>query len=270
MSVIATQHARWWAPLGEGLRGVSWTSVGLILAINTGFAGILSIEDVRPFWHPFITAQAFGLAIAYCVRVAAPWGSAHPVRRLIGAVAAGTLIGVVLIIAIKGYIIHEPDYRLGTVRARAGQFTWTAIMGFWNGLLISLLFMLKFREAHAQAEILKAQADRNLLAKHAVEAELKLMQAQIEPHFLFNTLASIQFLTETDPPKSGEMLGHLLAYLRAALPQLRSGSRRRSGRSSSSRRRTCRSCACAWDGGSTSRSKSRPRCARSTSRRCSS
>ena len=50
------------------------------------------------------------------------------------------------------------------------------------------------------------------------------MQAQVEPHFLFNTLASVQFLTETDPPKAGQMLGHLLAYLRAALPQLRSAS----------------------------------------------
>jgi LytS/YehU family sensor histidine kinase len=50
------------------------------------------------------------------------------------------------------------------------------------------------------------------------------MQAQVEPHFLFNTLASVQFLTETDPPKAGKMLAHLLEYLRAALPQLRSDS----------------------------------------------
>jgi LytS/YehU family sensor histidine kinase len=35
-----------------------------------------------------------------------------------------------------------------------------------------------------------------------MESELKLMQAQIEPHFLFNTLASVQFLTETDPPQA--------------------------------------------------------------------
>ena len=50
------------------------------------------------------------------------------------------------------------------------------------------------------------------------------MQAQVEPHFLFNTLASVQYLTETDPPQASLLLGHLLAYLRAALPQLRSGS----------------------------------------------
>ena len=48
------------------------------------------------------------------------------------------------------------------------------------------------------------------------------MQAQVEPHFLFNTLASVQYLTETDPPQASRLLGHLLAYLRAALPQLRS------------------------------------------------
>jgi LytS/YehU family sensor histidine kinase len=86
------------------------------------------------------------------------------------------------------------------------------------------LFLLKFREAHARTQILRAEADRNLLSKQAAEAELKLMQAQIEPHFLFNTLASVQFLTETDPPKAGLMLGHLLSYLRSAVPQLRSGS----------------------------------------------
>jgi LytS/YehU family sensor histidine kinase len=70
----------------------------------------------------------------------------------------------------------------------------------------------------------RSEADRNLLSKQAAEAELKLMQAQVEPHFLFNTLASVQFLTETDPPMAGLMLGHLLSYLRAAVPQLRSGS----------------------------------------------
>ena len=50
------------------------------------------------------------------------------------------------------------------------------------------------------------------------------MQAQVEPHFLFNTLASVQFLTETDPREANRLLGHLIAYLRAALPQLRARS----------------------------------------------
>jgi len=46
----------------------------------------------------------------------------------------------------------------------------------------------------------------------------------VEPHFLFNTLASVQYLTETDPKQAGKLLSHLIEYLRAALPQLRASS----------------------------------------------
>ena len=95
---------------------------------------------------------------------------------------------------------------------------------FGNGLLISLIFYVKLREARAAAALHKAEAERHLLSKQAIEAELKLMQAQVEPHFLFNTLASVQYLTETDPPQANVLLGHLIAYLRAALPQLRASS----------------------------------------------
>jgi LytS/YehU family sensor histidine kinase len=50
------------------------------------------------------------------------------------------------------------------------------------------------------------------------------MQAQVEPHFLFNTLASVQYLTETNPAEANRLLGHLIEYLRAALPHLRASS----------------------------------------------
>jgi LytS/YehU family sensor histidine kinase len=49
------------------------------------------------------------------------------------------------------------------------------------------------------------------------------MQAQVEPHFLFNTLANVQHLVETDPPAASGMLESLIQYLRAALPQMREG-----------------------------------------------
>ena len=92
------------------------------------------------------------------------------------------------------------------------------------GSCVGLVFLFRFREAHAAAGIASAEAARLLMSKHAVEAELKLMQAQVEPHFLFNTLASVQYLTETDPREAGKLLSHLIDYLRAALPQLRASS----------------------------------------------
>jgi len=206
---------RWWVPAAAGLSQASWQSVALILAINTGFAAILWIEDTRPFWHPLITAQCFGLAIAYAVNAASPWESRRPLLRLVLAVAAGTAVGFILLVMIK-------DYSVAEMKEHSGRFAWTAFSGFTNGLAVSVFFLVKFREARGQAQLLRAEADSSLLARHALQAELKLMQAQVEPHFLFNTLASVQFLIETDPPKAGLMLDHLLSYLRAALPQLRS------------------------------------------------
>jgi LytS/YehU family sensor histidine kinase len=55
----------------------------------------------------------------------------------------------------------------------------------------------------------------------AAEARLKLLQAQIEPHFLFNTLANLQALIGSDPQRAQAMLGHLDGYLRATLASTR-------------------------------------------------
>jgi len=219
-----TENPFWRIPFPAGLRRVSWTTIALILAINTGFAAILSIEDPRPFWHPFISAQCFGLSIAFVVNALSPWEKTHPVWRLVFAVTLGTILGMALLISIKGYGLAVTGYGLKEIGAHPAVFILTFVGALWNGLFVSLLFLFKFRDARVQTQIVKAEADRNLYSKQAIEAELKLMQAQVEPHFLFNTLASVQFLTETDPPMAGLMLGHLLSYLRSAVPQLRSGS----------------------------------------------
>jgi sensor histidine kinase YesM len=56
-----------------------------------------------------------------------------------------------------------------------------------------------------------------------VEARMAAMQAQIEPHFLFNTLASIDHLIEVDPPRASKMQKNLISLLRASMPALREG-----------------------------------------------
>jgi LytS/YehU family sensor histidine kinase len=83
--------------------------------------------------------------------------------------------------------------------------------------------ILRAKHARDQARIAKAEAERHQLEKNVLEARLQLMQAQIEPHFLFNTLANVQHLVETDAPSAARMLDSLIQYLRAALPQMREG-----------------------------------------------
>lgn len=60
------------------------------------------------------------------------------------------------------------------------------------------------------------------LKQAALAAELKALQAQIEPHFLYNTLANSRYLARHDPDKAVLMLDHLIAYLHSALPDMRS------------------------------------------------
>jgi sensor histidine kinase YesM len=215
-SPLSRRIASFRAVLARGLRVNRWT-VLLLAAINTGIAAVLWIDDTRPFWHPLLTVQLYGFAIAYCVNAASPWNMRRPILRLVIAVAIGTIIGLVLTIVAKGYTLAH-------VAEHAGTFGWNVFAGFANGLFVSLFFYVKHRETKAAADLHRAEAERHLLSRQAVEAELKLMQAQVEPHFLFNTLASVQYLTETEPREAHRMLGHLIEYLRAALPQLRASS----------------------------------------------
>jgi len=77
------------------------------------------------------------------------------------------------------------------------------------------------KRAEAQAAQANETAEREALKRQVSEAKMQMMQAQVEPHFLFNTLASVEFLIETDPPRASAMQRSLIQYLRAVLPQMR-------------------------------------------------
>src|SRR5690606_32699621 len=64
----------------------------------------------------------------------------------------------------------------------------------------------------------QAAAEQNATEKELSVARLNLLHAQVEPHFLYNTLANAQVLTRTDPARAEQMLGHLIQYLRTSLP----------------------------------------------------
>ena len=78
-------------------------------------------------------------------------------------------------------------------------------------------------QAEAQAAQATEAAEAESLKRQVVEARMAAMQAQVEPHFLFNTLASIDHLIETDPARASTMQKNLIALLRASMPTLRDG-----------------------------------------------
>ncbi|MBS1177555.1 MAG: transrane sensor histidine kinase transcription regulator protein [Proteobacteria bacterium] len=91
---------------------------------------------------------------------------------------------------------------------------------------LAIMWVLRYAvrsrvKADARVGQAEAAAEREALERKVVEARLQALQAQVEPHFLFNTLAAVEHLIETDPARAGEMQRHLIAFLRGAMPQMR-------------------------------------------------
>jgi hypothetical protein len=94
------------------------------------------------------------------------------------------------------------------------------VMGFVYLIVLKATSNTK-RRAAVEVASASEMAERESLKRQVSEAKMQMMQAQVEPHFLFNTLASIDHLIETDPPRASTMQKNLIQYLRAALPQMR-------------------------------------------------
>ncbi|PXX35323.1 sensor histidine kinase [Undibacterium pigrum] len=105
----------------------------------------------------------------------------------------------------------------------------TAIHAVWllPAVLIVFIFATILPAAidleirHRTQASLAAEASKHKMERQILEARLVALQGQIEPHFLFNTLANTRALIHQDAATAEQMLNHLIAYLRAAMPDMR-------------------------------------------------
>lgn len=105
-------------------------------------------------------------------------------------------------------------------RPRVLGFWWVTVSAAIVGLLVTLAALVREREAQARAQALQFALERETLMRQATDARLNLLQAQIEPHFLLNTLANVQELVESGSPRAAPVFKSLIAYLRATMPRL--------------------------------------------------
>jgi sensor histidine kinase YesM len=90
----------------------------------------------------------------------------------------------------------------------------------YSGAAIAFYYFVR-KHAEAAATLHQAQLGHEAAERDSTEARLQVMQAQIEPHFLFNTLASVRRLYQVDRGSGRAMLQHLVRYLTASLPRMR-------------------------------------------------
>jgi len=89
------------------------------------------------------------------------------------------------------------------------------------GVLAMLVWAIRRQNIQATQRIQELELQRATIERRLLEAQLKLMEAQIEPHFLLNTLATLKYLCQSGADSGERMLASLLLYLGAALPRFR-------------------------------------------------
>jgi sensor histidine kinase YesM len=95
------------------------------------------------------------------------------------------------------------------------------IFGFLYALVVALIASLRSREYAALTAHLEAKQRQSELSRQLAESRLKMLQLQIEPHFLFNTLGSAQQLAEKGAPDAARLIADLIVFLRASTPSMR-------------------------------------------------
>jgi signal transduction histidine kinase len=210
-------------PAGESARrsmrdALTWRGVALALAIAAIVATLLNPIFGTPFIVLLGRAMFIALALLVAFAAAGQWRPGWLPRWLaqVLAVAFATPVAtlIVYLVSVGGDIgaMRTPE--------RVAGFAWTTGSGLMVGLVLALGALYRERDAQARAQELQFALERETLERQALDARLSLLHSQIEPHFLFNTLANVQELVESGSPRAAEVLRSLTAYLRAAMPRL--------------------------------------------------
>ena len=222
MSTLAAPSPATPGPPAGGLRrlfGLRRVFVTLVVSAFTGM--LLASASMSPMFIVVARALIVGFTALVAFGVFEQWPRTLPgtmprwLLQLFGVVVA------VPVAALAAYWITlggPPEF--AKYPPRWNGYKSLVMGGMFFGLWTTLGAMVQQREAFARQQALSFQLERSELERQALDARLRLLQAQVEPHFLFNTLANVRELVVSGSPQAPQVLDSLIAYLRAAVPRL--------------------------------------------------
>jgi hypothetical protein len=193
-----------------------------------------ALVSTQALFQPFMY-QAFSLghfartwfdALVECALMAVPILVALTIAE-VAAMRRGRLANIVLAAlalgagAVAGAFLILPYFGQGWSDAASRGYASDVLYWSTIGGGVTALYVFQQHAAAAVAQLHRAQVAQRALSKQMLETRLQVMRAQIEPHFLFNTLANVKRLCRTKPEAGIAMLENLVCYLRAALPRMR-------------------------------------------------
>ncbi len=116
------------------------------------------------------------------------------------------LLAVVIAVPIFAYVAYWAttggDPQLGQNQLRLNGYLMLTFLGVLVAPWMALGAMVRQRDALARNQALAFELERSELERQALDARMRLLQAQVQPHFLFNTLANVQALVDTGSPQA--------------------------------------------------------------------
>jgi hypothetical protein len=207
-------------PVGIVVKTTRRVAVALTMSIGVGLL-------MMPTWRSspsslFLRTIILGLSATTAFAVFEVWPRSLPrwVRRwVVQVVAVGVFMPVTTLLI---YVLSTPRGAppFWEVPSRMDGWTHLTFVGLLLAPWTALAAIVRQKEAFARDQELAFALERSELERQALDARLHLLQAQVAPHFLFNTLANVQALVDAGSPHASAVLRSLTAYLRAAVPLL--------------------------------------------------
>ena len=155
-----------------------------------------------------VVALTIGVALVVASHIPAP--SLHWRSAVLAAAIVVGATGGELALVVGGAVGATED--TAAVLGRIAR--WTVV----SGSVAAMWYMWR-RGAEASAEAQRMELRSVQLERQASEVQLEVLRNQIEPHFLFNTLATVRRLQQVQPEQGSRLLAHFIAYLRSAQPR---------------------------------------------------
>lgn len=200
---------------------VGWRRIRVTLIASTVIGLILSLISLIPTWIVVGRTMVVGLSAMLAFGLLERWPATAPkwIARWVLQVLA--IVVVVPFAAFFAYWLTTGGHpQLGQDNQRLLGYGMLTFAGVLFGPWIAVGALFWQRDAFARDQATAFALERSELERKALDARFRLLQAQVEPHFLFNTLANVQALVEAGAPQASRVLKSLIAYLRAAVPRL--------------------------------------------------
>jgi len=195
-----------------------WQQLVIVLIFNTLVAALIhSITTGGLFLNQIILSQCIGLSIFLSFIVSAVFFKLTTWRLLVP-IIIGAPIGIAVNITIQAVLLNASlDLVVTSLQENYTNILSIVFSAIFFGTIIVIFFASREHMFREKSKLQAEKIDNLDNQKKIVETNLRLLQAQIEPHFLFNTLSNVISLIDKDPPKSKILLETLTDFLRASL-----------------------------------------------------